>query len=235
MQISSLSFRAFLIALLIHLLIFSMFFLSYYDATDKRKKSEEKKITIRLADSSILAPILPSGSVYDSVGFQRSHSGEWKREEKPKKEENPSIIETPPSDKFFPEPPQQVHEELSIPSGRVMHLIERHYGDIFEELSLEEQKYIIENIVTIHRIDRRIGNALLSDKPPNMFRDGDSNFVEMYLYPDGTISDITIIDEQSHKALDELTMETVEKSYSSYPRPNQKTLIRLHTRIQRGR
>lgn len=226
MRYSSSSFRAFLIALLIHLLIFSMFFLSYYDATDKRKKSQEKKITIRLADSSIVSPLFQPSP---------SQSTPPKSPIKPKKEEKASIIETPSTDKLPSESSQQAYEELPIPSGRVMHLIERHYGDIFEELSLEEQKYIIENIVTIHRIDRRIGNALLSDKPPNMFRDGDSNFVEMYLYPDGTISDITIIDEQSHKALDELTMETVEKSYSSYPRPNQKTLIRLHTRIQRGK
>jgi outer membrane biosynthesis protein TonB len=55
----------------------------------------------------------------------------------------------------------------------------------------------------------------------------------MYLYPDGTVSDITLINQKENGALDELTMETVQMSYAKYPRPQQKTLIRLHTRIMR--
>ena len=130
-----------------------------------------------------------------------------------------------------------VQEEpiLLEPSDRVNALIERHYGELFEDLSHAEKVYIINNIVAIHRIDRQVGNTLLSEKAPNHFQDGDSNFVEMYLYPDGTVSDITLINQKENVALDELTMETVQMSYAQYPRPKQKTLIRLHTKIVRAK
>ncbi len=126
-------------------------------------------------------------------------------------------------------------EEAVEPSDRIQRLIDRHYGELFEDLSPAEQHYIISHILTIHRIDRRVGNTLLADKPRHTFQDGESNFVEMILHPDGTVSDITIISATSNPALDELTMETVEKSYSQYPRPAQPTLIRLHTRIMKGK
>jgi hypothetical protein len=129
----------------------------------------------------------------------------------------------------------QSEEDMGEVNGKVMGLIRRHYGDIFFELSTAEQEYLIKNIVTIHRIDRRVGNGLLEQKAPNSFHDGDSNYVEMYLYPDGMVTGITLVNEKENRALDELTMETIEQSYAQYPRPNQTTLIRLHTRITKAK
>lgn len=198
--------------------------MSQYEGRKKTKRYHEPTIAISLTNPYIQPPILtpPAQSVRPPV-------------KAPTQESKKAVIV---------EESTREHEEKEIkseivtpiiPMGRIAGLIKRHYGDIFADLTPEEQAYIIENIVTIHRIDRRIGNALLSEKAPNLFKDGDSNYVEMFLYPDGTVSDITLINERANLALDELTMETVERSYSQYPPPKQKTLIRLHTRIQRGK
>lgn len=221
MQYGSPSFRAFVFAVAIHMVIVALIIVSQYDLFKNEQHYKEPKIAISLVNPYIQhSSIEPPSPVMDRV----IKPIENQSKKSPILEDKTTIVE------------ENTASEITtpiVPIGRVAGLIKRHYGDIFEDLSPEEKAYIIENIITIHRIDRRVGNALLAEKAPNLFKDGDSNFVEMTLYPDGTISDISIIDEQSHKALDELTMETVEKSYSSYPRPNQKTLIRLHTRIQK--
>ena len=224
MQYGSNSFRPFLFAVAIHLVIVILILMSQYEGRKKTKRYHEPIIAISLTNPYIQPPVVtpPTQSVRPPV-------------KAPTQESKKAVIV---------EESTREHEEKEIkseivtpiiPMGRIAGLIKRHYGDIFADLTPEEQAYIIENIVTIHRIDRRIGNALLSEKAPNLFKDGDSNYVEMFLYPDGTVSDITLINERANLALDELTMETVERSYSQYPPPKQKTLIRLHTRIQRGK
>jgi hypothetical protein len=227
MQYKSLSFRAFLWALVIHLLIIIIVVSQFEGDKKNQHYKEPPKILISLKNpyiqSSPIAAELPLSS--------KPHHDQKPPSDKSKK--IPIVEKKSVSPETNTEP--KVHNEVIVPIGRVAGLIKRHYGDIFADLTPEEQAYIVENIVAIHRIDRRIGNALLSEKAPNLFKDGDSNYVEMFLYPDGTVSDITLINDKANPALDELTMETVEQSYSLYPRPKQKTLIRLHTRIQRGK
>lgn len=130
-------------------------------------------------------------------------------------------------------PSDNTDTETALPDipSTVQELIDRHYGSYFMELTKEEQLYVIANIATIHKIDRQIGNDLIADKPRNTFKDGETNVVEFYLYPNGMISDIEIIGENRSAALDDVTMQTIEESYGRYPRPNQKTLIRIQTKI----
>ncbi|HBM36595.1 MULTISPECIES: hypothetical protein [unclassified Sulfuricurvum] len=231
MQYRSLSFRAFLSALIIHLLII-IILVSQFERDKKNKHYKEPpKILISLKNPYIQSSPIAVESPPESIHYlkQKSPSNESKK--------IPIVEKKSVSPEINTEP--EVHNEVSmapiVPIERVAGLIKRHYGDMFADLTPEEQSYIVENIVKIHRIDRRVGNALLADKEANLFKDGDSNYVEMYLYPNGTVSDITLINDKANPALDQLTMETIEQSYAQYPRPKQKTLIRLHTRIQRGR
>lgn len=232
MQYGSTSFRAFLFAIAIHLLILIIIVVSQFDIA---KKNRHYKEPIRLFISLKNPYIQPNSTAVISPPQSIPHQERKSVPDKSKK--IPIVEEKSVSPEIKSE--SEVHHEVStapiVPIGRVAGLIKRHYGDIFADLTPEEQAYIVENIVTIHRIDRRVGNALLAEKEANLFKDGDSNYVEMYLYPDGTVSDITLINDKANPALDQLTMETVEQSYSQYPRPKQKTLIRLHTRIQRGK
>ncbi|MDD2829416.1 MAG: hypothetical protein PHW18_07585 [Sulfuricurvum sp.] len=233
MQYDSSSFRAFLWALGIHLSIIIIIVISQFDTAIKnRDYKEPPKLLISLKNPYLQA--LPA----DVISSPPQSIPHQERKSVPDKSKKIPIVEdksTSSEIKTEPEVQSEVSTPPIVPMGRVAGLIKRHYGDVFADLTPEEQAYIVENIVTIHRIDRRVGNALLAEKAPNLFKDGDSNYVEMFLYPDGTVSDITLINERANAALDELTMETVERSYSQYPRPKQKTLIRLHTRIQRGK
>lgn len=222
MHSKSFLFRSIVIAIVVHLFIWMGVFVNSHHWWLQDSQYREPRIMISLKNPNISdgSPQIISGSITKTIKstIKTTHNGQIKKSNF--KLTNTSAQEEP---------------ALLEPSDRVNALIERHYGELFEDLSEGEKAYIINNIITIHRVDRQVGNTLLSEKAPNYFQDGDSNFVEMYLYPDGTVSDITLINQKENAALDELTMETVQMSYASYPRPKQKTLIRLHTRIVRAK
>jgi hypothetical protein len=223
MQSKSFLVRSIVIALVVHILIWLGVFVDLNNWWPQHSPYKEPKIIIRLKnlDTSYLSSITPQS--ISTPATKNTKSTIKNRDNKENK-----------ADPISPVNPLVQEEAILLePSERVEALIQRHYGELFEDLSHAEKVYIVNNIVAIHRIDRQVGNALLAEKAPNDFQNGDSNFVEMYLYPGGTVSDITLINQKENGALDELTMETVQMSYAKYPRPQQKTLIRLHTRIMR--
>lgn len=117
----------------------------------------------------------------------------------------------------------------SAPKGsmtRVSDSIQRLYGDKFNDLSAGEQKYIIDNQEAMRRITQGVLDRYGRSKIPDNIRINDTNMVEFYLYPDGSISDMRLLKNSQLSILDDTTKETIELAYSKYPRPEQKTLIR---------
>lgn len=54
------------------------------------------------------------------------------------------------------------------------------------------------------------------------------NVVEFFLYPNGDIKDLKIINSSSYATLDKNTIETIEIAYKDYPRPKEVTKIRIY-------
>jgi len=110
--------------------------------------------------------------------------------------------------------------------SRIPDDIREAYGDAFGKLSEGERKYLLDN----QEIMRRLTQAQLDDTGrtmiPNTLRVNDSNIVEFYLHPDGSMTDFRYIRNSGFFLLDEVTKETIESVYWKYPRPKQTTLIR---------
>jgi len=111
-------------------------------------------------------------------------------------------------------------------STRVTDSIQRLYGDKFNELSQGEQKYIIDNQEVMRRITQGVLDRYGRSKIPDNIRTNDTNMIEFYLHPDGSISDLRFLKNSQLAILDDTTREVIELAYSKYPRPEQKTLIR---------
>ncbi|MDD3596123.1 hypothetical protein [Sulfuricurvum sp.] len=111
-------------------------------------------------------------------------------------------------------------------STRITDSIQRLYGDKFSELSAGEQKYIIDNQELMRRITQGVLDRYGRSKIPDNIRTDDTNMIEFYLYPDGSISDLHFLKNSRLSILDDTTKEVIELAYSKYPRPEQKTLIR---------
>lgn len=104
--------------------------------------------------------------------------------------------------------------------------IQKLYGDKFGELSSGEQKYILDNQETMRRITQAVLDRYGRSKIPDNLRVDETNTIEFYLHPDGSISDIHFLSNSRFSILNDTTKETIELAYAKYPRPAQKTLIR---------
>lgn len=104
--------------------------------------------------------------------------------------------------------------------------IQKLYGDKFGELSSGEQKYILDNQETMRRITQGVLDRYGRSKIPDHLRVDETNTIEFYLYPDGSISNIHFLNNSRFSILNDTTKETIELAYARYPRPAQKTLIR---------
>lgn len=104
--------------------------------------------------------------------------------------------------------------------------IQKLYGDKFGELSEGEQKYILDHQETMRRITQSVLDRYGRSKIPDNLRVDETNTIEFYLHPDGSISDIHFLKTSRFSILNDTTKETIELAYARYPRPAQKTLIR---------
>lgn len=104
--------------------------------------------------------------------------------------------------------------------------IQRLYGDKFNELSEGEQRYLLDNQEAMRRITQGVLDRYGRSRIPDNIRTNDTNMIEFYLYPNGSISDIHFLKNSQLSILDDTTKEVIELAYAKYPRPEQKTLIR---------
>lgn len=103
--------------------------------------------------------------------------------------------------------------------------IKKLYGEEFERLGKEEQKFIKDNLGSIGRITEKY--LRYPDVAGQLGQEGTS-VVEFFLHPNGDISDLRLIGSSSHKMLDKNSVETIEIAYKDYPRPTVKTKIRMY-------
>lgn len=140
-----------------------------------------------------------------------------------------SVDQSEKPDKSLPKPDDS--SSVSVIPNKIAESVKRHYGDEFFALTSDEQKYILENLKTIRKINEVIGNRLLRSRPADEIDPTDSNIVEFYLYPDGSISDLYLYEDRQNNLLDSLTMDTIRLAHTKYPKPAVKTLIRIRVWI----
>lgn len=117
-------------------------------------------------------------------------------------------------------------QERPKSSTKISDSIQRLYGDKFNDLSAGEQKYILDNQEVMRRITQGVLDRYGHSRIPDNIRTNDTNMIEFYLHPDGSISELRFLKNSQLSILDDTTKEVIELAYGKYPRPEQKTLIR---------
>lgn len=136
----------------------------------------------------------------------------------PKKE--PSLYD------ILSRPDTSAKDKPARSTAKVSESIQRLYGEKFTELSEGEQKYILDNQEVMRRITQEVLDRYGRSRIPDSIRANDTNMIEFYLHPDGSISGLHFLKNSQLSILDDTTKETIELAYAKYPRPQQKTLIR---------
>lgn len=102
------------------------------------------------------------------------------------------------------------------------------YGDEFGKLTPGQQKYLLDNQEIMRRITQETLNRVASVNLRDNINTNSVNIVEFYLHPNGDMTDFKFLKKSGYYVLDDTTKETIEYSYSKYPRPNEKILVRYN-------
>ncbi|CAM2784717.1 energy transducer TonB [Helicobacter burdigaliensis] len=102
--------------------------------------------------------------------------------------------------------------------------IEELYGEELYSLSLEERKFIEDNLSNIGRITQKY--LKYPEVAGKLGQHGD-NVVEFYLHPNGDITDLRLLTPSGYRLLDDNSVKTIEIAYKDYPYPSVKTKIRI--------
>jgi len=115
-----------------------------------------------------------------------------------------------------------------VNGGNINQNIKELYGDKFGELTKGQQEYILDNQEIMRRITQQILTRVASVNISKDLRINRTNIIEFYLHPSGDMTDFKFLKKSGYFILDNTTKETIEYSYSRYPRPTEKTLIRYN-------
>lgn len=140
----------------------------------------------------------------------------------------PEVTQTSSSSESLPSDTQSsVHDsEERVEENHESRMIRELYGDVFTDLSAGEQKFILDNQETMRRITQNILGRYAPYRIPPGLELEESNMVEFYLHPDGSVTGLRFLHNSRYELLDNVTLETLGIAYKKYPRPQQPTLIR---------
>ena len=102
------------------------------------------------------------------------------------------------------------------------------YGEKFGKLSQAQQEYILDNQEIMRRITQEVLTRQAQVADLSKININKNNVIEFYLHPNGDMSDFRFLKKTGYFILDDVTRATIEYSYSKYPRPKEKTLIRYN-------
>ncbi|MGD9655815.1 MAG: hypothetical protein AB7U44_11515 [Sulfuricurvum sp.] len=221
------SLFALLLAVILHIGVVSLFWFVLHHTEKEHPIIHEKRFGVTLTEEESFSqlseapPKSPDQPLSDSSIPIRKHIIESKSQTG--KETDSKLPEEPVSNVL----PHYTQADRDILPNSVLH----HYGDEFFTLSSGEQHYIIDNLQRIRKINEIVGTRLLRERPDDEIDPDDNNIVEFYLNTDGTISDLHLLKNRLGTPLDELTLQTIDLAHSRYPKPEQKTLIRIRVYI----
>lgn len=238
-QTKSYSLYALLVTLATHTLIILMFMLFFWYVSESMGASapppppQEQRVKLSLTENpTVPKEALVKNEIQKSAKTLPIPRGEQLAEPTPIVPEppvsEPEITEHTPvaeSESPNPERMEQARAEESQQTYE-KRMIQELYGDVFTDLSAGEQKFILDNQETMRRITQNILGRYAPYRIPPGLELEDSNMVEFYLHPDGSVTGLRFLHNSQVELLDNVTLETLGIAYKKYPRPEQPTLIR---------
>lgn len=127
---------------------------------------------------------------------------------------------------FLSKPEPKSPDTSDSGTTKVNNNIQRAYGEKFNTLSQGEQKFILDNMTKMLIISNNVLRRYEPARIPSNFTGRGEVLLEFYLHPNGDITDLKILKASNYSMMNDLFLETINLSFSKYPHPEQKTLIR---------
>lgn len=175
-------------------------------------KNEEKRYSINLNNINLTENIKSQNKSKKVIFINE----EKKKKEKILKDKNKSK--------------QTKNNKYSLEKLKPTARIKASYGDTFEKLTRREQQYILDNWSEINELNELFSPKILPEDK-DKFKVGDHETVIFYLNTDGTISDISFV-ENNNSDFKEAIGKSIIQSYKYFKRPRVKTLMKIRVDIK---
>jgi len=235
---------AFFLSLLLHILLILLLLFGLPEFRQNEKQQHRVKLNLEKIKREATPPPLPTEPtpkptpkpepkpepIKQPIPQRESPKKEVKKEEtkkipkEAKKETTKKVEEnttTPPKEVQKPKAPSL----SSINNTYKNPLVEELYSDEFDTYTEGQKEFIKNSLNDIGRITQK--HLRYPDAAGRMRQQGKAT-VEFYLHPNGDITDLKLIGSSRYALLDRNSLHTINTAYKDYPRPSEKTKIRIY-------
>ena len=245
---------AFIISISLHLLLFVKYNFENSIKNDKTEEKIEKKSDVKFVKLKKEEPILEK-----IVEKQPEQKIEKKTEKiveikKPKNEPIKKIVEIPKKENIQKAKELQkivlneqiVDKNSSIQdktlenflsqkepvNKEILNELEKLYGKEYDKFTKIQKAYLEKNIGNFQTITQRVLDRLGYPQLAAKLKIGGVNIVEFMFHPDGSITNLKVLDSSGYAILDDYSINLIEIAYKDYPKPETSTKLRFYVQYR---
>jgi protein TonB len=109
----------------------------------------------------------------------------------------------------------------------ILNELEKLYGKEYETFTKVQKAYLEKNLDNFQTITQRVLNRLGYPPLAAKLKIGGVNIIEFMFHPDGSITNLKVINSSGYAVLDQYSLELIEIAYKDYPKPETTTKLRF--------
>ena len=114
----------------------------------------------------------------------------------------------------------------------ILNELQKLYGEEYDKFTKVQKAYLEKNLGNFQTITQRVLDRLGYPPLAAKLKIGGVNIVEFIFHPDGSISNLRVIDSSGYAILDNYSVELIEIAYKNYPKPETSTKLRFHVQYR---
>ncbi len=114
----------------------------------------------------------------------------------------------------------------------ILNELQKLYGEEYDKFTKLQKAYLEKNLSNFQTITQRVLNRLGYPQLAAKLKIGGVNVVEFMFHPDGSITNLKILNSSGYNILDDYSIELIEIAYKDYPRPQTSTKLRFNVQYR---
>ena len=114
----------------------------------------------------------------------------------------------------------------------ILNELQKLYGEEYDKFTKVQKAYLEKNIGNFQTITQKVLDRLGYPPLAAKLKIGGVNIVEFMFHPDGSITNLKVIDSSGYAILDDYSVELIEIAYKNYPKPETSTKLRFHVQYR---
>ncbi len=114
----------------------------------------------------------------------------------------------------------------------ILNELEKLYGKEYDKFTKIQKAYLEKNIGNFQTITQRVLDRLGYPQLAAKLKIGGVNIVEFMFHPDGSITNLKVLDSSGYAILDDYSINLIEIAYKDYPKPETSTKLRFYVQYR---